>query len=698
MTMLQSPHGELRAQASHVWLPTTLRVLPTALDVLLDALDDDSAAGDTLQPYVMVLAAAKTVGLLSAADMSEALEGAGRVSLRRVRAALHHASLDLRREALKLVCSSAHVSAVSSCELVLLRECLPLLMPLSSTAFRQEIVIQVRALVVRLRQAWVSETGHVHRADQRVAVSLRKDAPQPVLEAAQTELDAHTAALDQATAAFAGTVRWLHDLCLASLTPGSNFQRRSVALQLLTELTTLVLDGGSGALALADGAAADATDALPASLRRLFHNDWRDVVRLLGDPQERIRSLAEALLRRPGLRLPADACQRLWADGLVLCSRHRVKDTECGAAHIAAAAVALVQRAVGARAGPNVVASGESDSSVTLASGEPDRSSATTALDLCRDLLRRLREQMAAAEANPLVAARTAPAHGLTLAIQRALESIGPGADDIASASAAAGVGGTGGPIATSIKAALAGRPHAPPLDAAWLALLEELLDTVDALTEIGLRVLTLPVAAEGGDAAGEGERSMPSSADLDLHVADLVRAAGGVGDEDECALLHNFAWLVLRNASTLLGRVLCAGVPRKSRHRLPAARLTAAEHLFTRVLRSCRHRGVLEAYAGAMAVACGHFVDCKASDVAKLPAQWLEAHLSRLEAEAADSSAESPSVTRRSAGLPFIVLSLLRHRKRAAQLPGCVSRLIALAQHPVDVTSDERVDPRQVR
>ena len=654
--LLTSDETDLRSQGCLVWLPTTLRYVPGALPTMLDAFEPEAAHASSasgtahyLRPYIAVLTAAKTVGLVTSAHL-EAMTGPGSlVQARPLMSALHHSSEALRLDTLKFICTSAQGAApVSTIELLLFREGLPLLMASSNTAVRNELAVQSRALMLRLRQAWASELGHTLRADQRVAKQLHKaDGPLPE---AQAELDAHTLALERNAASFVGTARWLHDFCLACLGPAMNFQRRILALQILRELLTVVYEGAGSDTkrggSMAEGAAAEDPEALPTPFRRLFSRDYRDLHRILSDPQERVRSLALWLLRQPQMAPPAAAVRRLWGTGLALCSKFRVKDADCGAAYAAAGAVGQMQ--------------------LGLATG----------LSLCEQVMARLDEQVRLAQANVLKAARATPVHGFVLALCRLLEDCGP--------SSTAALPSTG----TSEKAV--------PLSDAWAAFLSRVLAAVHDLVELGLSALTLPPASD------EAGRSMPSHAELEAHLVAVVSCASGApASRQDCELVYNFSWLVLRNAAPLLARVVVTGVQVRGASKLSDAELATVEALFSRVLFTCRHRGVLEAFAGALADVSSHFSGCKSSKMAKLPQAWLETHVRRLEMSVHQPDAApvaALSVTRRSAGLPYIVLALLQHSRRAKALRLFVPRLVALGASPVDQAHDETVDPPQVR
>jgi hypothetical protein len=659
--LLTSEEPDLRSQGSLVWLPATLRLIPASLPILLDALEPDSDRVSTvtdtacqLRPYIAVLTAAKSVGLVTSSELEAASDPGALVQTKPLLSALHHCDESLRLDALKFVCTSGQGAApVSTLEVLLFREALPLLMASSNTAIRNELATHSRTLLLRLRQAWASELGHTQRADQRVLKQLDKaDGPLPE---AQADLDAHTRALERNAASFLGAARWLHDLCLACLGPAMNFQRRFLALQILKELLAVVFEGSGSdhkrGGAAADGAAADDPEALPAPFRRLFARDWRDLYRILSDPQERVRSVALWLLRQPQVAPPSWAARRLWTTGLGLCSRFRVKDADCGADYVTAGAVGLMQWGV------------------------------TSGLSLCQELMAQVKEQMANAKRNILKAAGTTPVHGLVLALRRLLEESGPSASEAISL--------TNPPSSTKGKAS-----ERVALTPEWVEFLAAALAVVEELVELGLSVLTLPPSSEAST------RNMPSHAELEAHLMNMVGQCDPTASSEDCAVVYNFSWLILRNTAPLLARIVLAGVQVRGACQLQSTQLDTAECLFSRVLFTCRHRGVLEAFAGALADVSNHLAACKSSKLARLPEEWLSSHMKRLEDSAnpdADDSVTALSVTRRSAGLPYVVLALLQHPQRAKVLRLCIPRLLALGAAPVDEAHDERVDPPQV-
>jgi hypothetical protein len=199
-------------------------------------------------------------------------------------------------------------------------------------------------------------------------------------------------------------------------------------------------------------------------------------------------------------------------------------------------------------------------------------------------------------------------------------------------------------------------------------------------------------------------ETPLPSFADMDLSVASKV---GGQADDDAPAsdvavfasqdhmYLLSFAWTALRSASGLLASLVIHEADMLAGQACVEADATAACETFVRVLRTSRHRGVIEAFALALSRIVSHLASASTSAVQRLPLTWLD---TSIEALADVDKFGKLSVTRRSAGLPYIIQSLLQlpPKLKPAAVKHALERLLEVAGSSA-VQPDLRSDPPQV-
>uniref|UniRef100_A0A8C0VGV6 Thyroid adenoma-associated protein homolog n=1 Tax=Cyanistes caeruleus TaxID=156563 RepID=A0A8C0VGV6_CYACU len=205
---LCSPLPILQSNTANHLLTWTLRQLP-ATQALLAA---QFGGQDTmsLRAWVSLLKAQKSVaGALPLGD--EALE--------RLSRCLGTHEEGVRLAALGLLCCSPNTNQpLSGTEMQLLQEFLPLNLNCDSSSFRQLLQAAVRKALVRLRDSSLAQ--------------LRGKAPRHSGLAGGAE---------QLTLAV-GFVEWLLQLSIASLSPGSNYQRKKTALLLLAAVLETCTD------------------------------------------------------------------------------------------------------------------------------------------------------------------------------------------------------------------------------------------------------------------------------------------------------------------------------------------------------------------------------------------------------------------------------------------------------------------------
>ncbi len=113
---------------------------------------------------------------------------------------------------------------------------------------------------------------------------------------------------------------------------------------------------------------------------------------------------------------------------------------------------------------------------------------------------------------------------------------------------------------------------------------------------------------------------------------------------------------------------------------------------LFFTVLTQCRHRGAIEGCNAGFVQFASHLLCSSQAGFYSVPAVLLDRVISQVR----ETSRAASSVTRRSAGLPLIVQSILASESKARQtvlLSCCITNLITVLQQPVPESLDDRID-----
>nr|XP_022333463.1 thyroid adenoma-associated protein homolog [Crassostrea virginica]XP_022333464.1 thyroid adenoma-associated protein homolog [Crassostrea virginica] len=115
----------------------------------------------------------------------------------------------------------------------------------------------------------------------------------------------------------------------------------------------------------------------------------------------------------------------------------------------------------------------------------------------------------------------------------------------------------------------------------------------------------------------------------------------------------------------------------------------------FSRVLTQCRHRGVIEGCRTAFSIFCSALFESNSKHLNYIPQKILAESMEGLKAKAA-----STSTTRKSAGLPVIIQSIVsceRRNKKSELLRTTLDGLFSMAELPLEKDVDDRHDLPQV-
>ncbi|XP_063207350.1 tRNA (32-2'-O)-methyltransferase regulator THADA-like isoform X1 [Chroicocephalus ridibundus] len=627
---LRSPLPILQSNAANHLLAWTLRQLPAA-QALLDA---QFSGWDTasLRAWVSLLKAQKSV--------AGALPLRGEV-LERLSCCLGAREDGVRLAALGLLCCSPSTNQpLSGSEVRLLREFLPLNLNCDSSSFRQLLQAAVRKALVRLRDSSLAQ--------------LRGKVPQGA------ELSEGAGQLAQAV----GFVEWLLQLSIASLSPGSNYQRKKTALLLLAAVLETCTDTWSPEKKKGQPPRTMAT--LLSYARQSGCWDFFSQTNLLAllsclqDSTNEIRDLASELLVRyfpPTFPEPiALALFQLAQDAL---GSPRVQEAEAGA---------VLMKTILQKSDSSTMKSLalEAEAAPTL----PNRG-----LCFAQHLLHMLQAQYAAACRDLLRAAATAPMHGAIAALRRCLLQVPE--------------------VAASMRAA--------ELVQSWQELLTRLVTTARDVTSFLLGALQ----SRQGPGADE-QAAAPSFADMGNAIGSLIMLGKGQGQEEEeedsvllseeHSLILTCCWVSVKEIGLLLGGLaellLAPALPAGSGSLLPLPTLQMAAKVFQEILLRCRHWGAVEGCSMGFTKFCATLLKHPDAELQAIPQTMLEQGLEAL------SGPRSSSITRRAAGFPMLFLCIVSGEAPAQARPlltRCIQTLLALATTALPQDWDQTLDLPQV-
>ncbi|XP_064322676.1 LOW QUALITY PROTEIN: tRNA (32-2'-O)-methyltransferase regulator THADA-like [Phalacrocorax carbo] len=671
---LCSPLPILQSNATNHLLTWTLRQLPAAQAPLAAQFSGQDTA--SLRAWVSLLKAQKSVvGSLP-------LQGK---TLERLSCCLGAHEEGIRLAALGLLCCSPSTNQpLSGTEVQLLREFLPLNLNCDSSSFRQLLQAAVRKALVRLRDSSLAQ--------------LRGKAPRG------TEQGEGAGQLAQAV----GFVEWLLQLSVASLSPGSNYQRKKTALLLLATVLETCTDTWSPnrkkgqpprtmATLLSYARQSGCWDffSQPNLLALLSClQDSTNEVTLNGCKAtclspERVQrgrvagfpsypTAAFPLVFQFPLPLVSWQIRDLASDLLV----HYFPATF--PEPIALALFQLAQEALGsprvqeAEAGAvlmkTILQKSDSGTMKSLAlEAEAAPTLPNRGLCFAQHLLHMLQAQYAAACRDLLQAAATAPMHGAIAALRRCLLQVPE--------------------VAASMQAA--------ELAQSWQELLTRLVTTARDITSFLLGALQ----SQQGPGADE-HAAAPSFADMGNAIGSLIMLGKGHGQQEEDSVLlseeHSLiltcCWVSVKEIGLLLGGLaellLAPALPAGSGPLLPLPTLQTAAKVFQEILLRCRHWGAVEGCSMGFTKFCTALLNHPDTELQAIPQTMLEQGLEAL------SGPRSSSITRRAAGFPMLFLCIVSGEAPTQTRPlltRCVQTLLALATTALPQDWDQTLDLPQV-
>ncbi|XP_046784345.1 thyroid adenoma-associated protein homolog isoform X3 [Gallus gallus] len=619
---LRSPLPILHSNAANHLLPWTLRQLPAAGTLL--AAQFSGADTAALRAWVSLLRVQRSTAGVTLLRAEEAA---------RLQACLRAREEGVRLAALGLLCGGPGHSLAGT-EERLLREFLPLNLNCHTSAFRQLLQAALRKVLGRLR-------------DGALARLRGKDPREPRGEG----VGQPARAVD--------FVEWLLQLCISSLTPWANYQRKKTALLLLTAILETCTDTWSPERKKGQPPRTMAT--LLGHARQSGCWDFfsrPNLLALLGclqDSTNEIRDTASELLVRyfpaafPETLTPA--LLRLAQDAL---SSPRVQEAEAGAVLM------------------KTVLHKSDSSTLKLLALEAKTAQTLTnrSLYFAQHLLRVLQAQLATAQQNLLQAAAAAPMHGVLAALRRCLLQVPE--------------------VITCMQTAESAQ--------AWQELLSSLVDTARDITSLLLGALQ---SQQGPEA--EQQVAAPSFADMGNAIGSLIMLGKGQREEEEDSVLlseeHSLiltcCWVSVKEVGLLLGGLaeLLLSSP-GAKHLLQLTSLQTAATVFQEILLRCRHWGAVEGCSMGFTKFCAALLNHPNTELQAIPQTILDQGLEAL------SGPRSSSITRRAAGFPMLFLCIVSGENPAQARPlltRCIQTLLALATMALPQDWDQTLDLPQV-
>ncbi|KAM9858631.1 tRNA (32-2'-O)-methyltransferase regulator THADA [Aulostomus maculatus] len=614
----------LQNNSSTHLLPSTFQVFPSAVEPLLASLDPITPGH--LCAWACVMSSYRTTTGAS----PWALQGSS--TLQTLRLALGSADDKIRLAALNLLCCSPKTKdAPSVQELSVMRTFIPQNLNCESSPFRQHFQAGVKRFLVRIRDGCLVQI--------RGQKGRKEDA---------TFMDHSQEILDQGI----GFVDWLSQLPYCYLAPGHCYQRKKTVLLLLSAVLETCTDTWSPDRR--KGQPPVNVGSLISQARRRGQWDFFSrtnqlvLISCLEDSTNEIRELSAGLLSRffpPSF--PGDIAAVLLTRAKHLLRSPRVQEAQMGALMMKV----LLQNC-------SFFRSPEQPEECGLNSGRRD----TKTSSFISYLVQELQEHYLAAETDMMLAARTAPIHGVLSALQRCLLDV---------------------PSRLS--------------DTLGRSLTAEVLDLLDKIS-----LLLLGVLHGRRETAAADMNAPPSFCDMGNAISSLIAQTSGgpQEEEEECVLLseeHSLVltccWVSLKETGIFLGS-LVERILSESKSLLAKEDLTRASDIFKSILLKCRHWGAVEGCCVGLTRFCASLLSSSDPELRDIPAHMLKQGLQVLR------SPSSTSVTRRAAGLPMLILCVVSAEEASKARPllsHSVQTLLETARTPLPESWDQTLDLPQV-
>ncbi|XP_019627525.1 PREDICTED: thyroid adenoma-associated protein homolog isoform X1 [Branchiostoma belcheri] len=559
MSAICNTNHLIRHNAMQHWVPCTLRLFPQVLSVITTRLQDRTCLVSgtiRLRAHMAVLKAARTLNIVSTHDMASDV----------IREALWHSEEDVRAEAFSIICSHPKKSdPLSSAEVGLLQEFLPLNMNSDAAAFRQVVCNNMRKLMVRLRDGSWTLLKKILKTKATASNNETKTQLMQII----------------------GFVDWLVDLCVMSTFPGACYQRRKTALELLWIVYDhLTSDWGNEPKTSANYQTLLNWARAQGSWDFFAERNAAALLNCMEDGSTEVRELAYHLLLTS---FPTPWCwwglgegetgDRLFSHARQLLHSPKAQECEAGALIIK-----LIFNKLSIQRGLDVF-------------GESVSDSGSAPVRFIQGLLGLLQEQHTTATSNLLQAARQAPMHGVLLALRQCLSSpalwVQHRSEDV-------------GQLRCQVS---------------------DLVTAVEAVLSLVLKALAGVKGQEEEEDSEVSPSFADMGEAISSIICESGDQEGGQDDialTPEHELVLACCWLNIKEAGLLLGQ-LVDSVLQNDCELLTPEQVQFIGRMYVRILTQCRHRGAIESCNIGFLMVCKRLLSHSDAQLAAIPAQILD-------------------------------------------------------------------------
>ncbi|KAK9764934.1 hypothetical protein K7432_007136 [Basidiobolus ranarum] len=409
---LSSESDLVRKNVSHYLLDRVIKVQPDSFWLAIESLQtmDDayvSCSQYRMNAMISIIKAGKSLDLIDGNTFHSGSSNVNekKLSVEILREVIYHGDLYLRIDVLALLCQAQKVTAeVTRHELDLLKDFLTLNMNHTSPEFRQKLYGHFTKLFIRLRGNLYS-TWREYQSKQKLIQKRGENV------ALQEELKC----LMEKIVNIKLFLTWLCDLSMASLYPGSSFQRVSSALKLF-EL--LIKYFGSDNTSTSNGPVRENCDSQssPFYLPLATERNSKILIETLMNPFEANRETVRRILFSfpsplPGIETTEDVQKLLWW-GFEAMTSNRADQSNCGA---------TVFRLLFSKYVEKLEFSLEVERNQLF---ENRDLTGIPSIDFATKLLNLLENQLNSASQNLLFAAQNYPMHGTLMALMFIFQDI----------------------------------------------------------------------------------------------------------------------------------------------------------------------------------------------------------------------------------------------------------------------------------
>ncbi|CAI2171104.1 524_t:CDS:10, partial [Funneliformis geosporum] len=613
---LSSKDDILRKNIGGFILHPLFKASPPSFWRIIDILQDDKCSNEfisdeqyRLNALIMVIKVGRSLDFVDGNIFIEnPIEGNRRqIRLQPLHDAIYHLDLNIRIDALGLICESRKsTNEITSTEIKLLESFFKLNLNSTSPEFRQKLFGHLNKFFTRLRSNLYSQWK-----DYQSQMRYVKSHHGSKVQDAGLEADQLKQKIDHSQE----FLNWLIELLAASLYPGSSFQRVSSTLRIFIILIKVF---GIEETPLPEGFVAQhcKTPTFPFQLPLASVRNTNLILHCLMNPFDENRMLAYEILQSFPSPLPGieskDVIQKILLWALQSMTSARAGESDSGA---------MIFRLIFSKyvwnLGFFLDVGIEKNESL-----EYYKEVNIPSINFTRKLLILLKEQLNIASGNLLLASQKFPIHGTLLALHYVFKEL-----DYSS------VG-----LKNNLEE--------------WRNIHNHVIDLINDSCQIVLDVLT--------NSSPEG--NLPASfQEMEETIDDLVLNSSEDLDCEEGGPKHqvilSFCWRAVKEASSLLAIILSRAPIAVNLENnfsiLNYEKVRKGGELFRTLLTSIRHRGAFSAvYPGYVAV-CARLLNSSLVKFAELPKIWLENSISNI-------NTNSISITRRSAGLPLCILAIV--------------------------------------